>query len=50
MVLWKIIIAHLEQCSLLPPNALRISRAATLDRYSFRAKSAFQNRADLGAA
>jgi nitroreductase len=33
-----------------PLNALRVSRAAPIDRADFRAESSFQNRPDLGAA
>ena len=32
------------------PTALRISRAATVDRYGFRTETARQNRRDLAAA
>jgi hypothetical protein len=32
------------------PNVLRISRAATIERYKLRADSGFQKRNDLAAA
>jgi len=32
------------------PNGLRISRAATIERYKLRADSGFQKRPDLAAA
>jgi hypothetical protein len=34
----------------MPPNGLRISRAAAIDREGNRANPTFQNTTDLGAA
>jgi len=38
------------QALMMPPNGLRVSRAASIDRDELRAESNFQNATDLGAA